>query len=103
MPLSLPSAAHCCALKVLQVTANRTIVNTEFFGNMVPLAQLRYTFEMKRSPDYYMSTIVWPVVSFWLISWSAFFIDPAVGPARVALGVIPILIILNLVLSSHQP
>merc|ERR1712185_885848 len=54
------------------------------------------TFRLRRLRAYYVINVLVPGLTFTLISWTGFFIHYSVAPARVAIAVIPVLILTTL-------
>ncbi|EGB09277.1 hypothetical protein AURANDRAFT_25267, partial [Aureococcus anophagefferens] len=52
--------------------------------------------EVYRRSAYYVSTVMIPCVLFLFIQYAGFFVDRHVAPARVAISVVPVLIMLTL-------
>eukprot|EP00913_Durusdinium_trenchii_P021748 g20434.t1 len=74
-------------------------VQTEYYG--VGANQKGYNFvllyfELQRMPDSFMMFVFVTCILFTFVSWSGLFINRTVAPARVAIAVIPVLIMLNL-------
>jgi len=65
------------------------------FGTRMHLSALRWNFKFRRKPRFMMMNYVLPTIMFYLVSWLGLWLDPRSVPARVAIGVIPILIITN--------
>jgi len=65
-------------------------------SNMQPWTMVHLEFVFKRLHMYYMRGYVLVAALFTLASWSGFFISPRVAPARVAIGVIPLLTMITL-------
>ncbi|CAK9064694.1 unnamed protein product [Durusdinium trenchii] len=84
-------------------------VQTEYYG--VGANQKGYNFvllyfELQRMPDSFMMFVFVTCILFTFVSWSGLFINRTVAPARVAIAVIPVLIMLNLennVISNLPP
>jgi len=74
-------------------------LETEWFGegeNRKGYSYVFVYFHLQRRPSSYMMFVFGTCVLFCLVSWSGLFINRTVAPARVAIAVIPVLIILNL-------
>lgn len=80
--------------QVLDSTVTSSVTSLRTIGHS--RRELHYALKIKRRPAYYVSEGLFPALIFLLISWTAFFIDRTVAPARVTIAVIPVLIIRNL-------
>ena len=61
-----------------------------------------YTMELRREPGFFWIFYIVPSILFVMLSYSSYWIDKNAVPARVALGVISILITLNMMNSTHK-
>ena len=61
-----------------------------------------YTLKLKRDPGFYWTFYMLPAMLFVFLSYSSFWVDKNAVPARVALGILSILITLNSINSSHK-
>eukprot|EP00927_Polykrikos_kofoidii_P083925 TRINITY_DN871_c0_g1_i2.p1 TRINITY_DN871_c0_g1~~TRINITY_DN871_c0_g1_i2.p1 ORF type:complete len:466 (+),score=51.53 TRINITY_DN871_c0_g1_i2:84-1481(+) len=64
-------------------------------GADVTYSQLILSFQLKRDPGYYAITVVVPVVIVWCLSFAGLFLPIEATPARSAMALIPVLIIVN--------
>ena len=64
-------------------------------------SEAHMTFRFKRKPNFYFLQTVLPAMMFLLINYVGFWVDRHVGPARVAIAVIPVLIMLTLQTQSY--
>ena len=87
------------------IIATATTHVKEGSGSADGYEQLKHTFTFHRRHNYYTQEIFIPAFLFILISYTGFWIDRHVAPARVAISVIPVLImrtLLNSVYASTQ-
>jgi len=59
------------------------------------ISALSFSFNMERKPHDYVLNYVAPALVYWLCSYGSFYVDPGAVPARVTLGLIPILTLNN--------
>ncbi|CAE7671473.1 Glutamate-gated chloride channel [Symbiodinium microadriaticum] len=74
-------------------------VTTEWFGAGEYRQGYRYVWvylSLERRPNALIVFVFFTCLAFALVSWVGLFINPTAAPARVAIGVIPVLIMLNL-------
>eukprot|EP00927_Polykrikos_kofoidii_P083924 TRINITY_DN871_c0_g1_i1.p1 TRINITY_DN871_c0_g1~~TRINITY_DN871_c0_g1_i1.p1 ORF type:complete len:461 (+),score=52.96 TRINITY_DN871_c0_g1_i1:84-1466(+) len=64
-------------------------------GAAVTYSQLVLSFRLKRDPGYYTVTVVFPVFIVWCLSFAGLFLPVEATPARSAMALIPVLIIVN--------
>jgi len=64
-------------------------------GMDVTFSQLSVTFTLRRNPSFYEVSIVLPTTVIWCLSYFGMFVSADAAPARAALALIPVLIVVN--------
>jgi len=64
-------------------------------GPQRSISALSFSFDMERKPHDYELNYVAPALVYWLCSYGSFYVDPGAVPARVTLGLIPVLTLNN--------
>jgi hypothetical protein len=59
------------------------------------VADIEIYFELARKPFYYRSNFILPSSIFMVLSYVSFWLSPGAAPARVAIGIIPVLIMVS--------
>ncbi|KAK7232269.1 GABA-A receptor [Aureococcus anophagefferens] len=77
------------------VDASVAVYSTSYDG--VPYSELHQRARFARKHKYYVSEAMFPALFFLVISYCGFWLDRTVAPARVAIAVIPVLIMRTLV------
>ena len=77
------------------VDASVAVYSTSYDG--VPYSELHQRARFSRKHKYYVSEAMFPALFFLVISYCGFWLDRTVAPARVAIAVIPVLIMRTLV------
>ena len=65
-------------------------------------AGLEIYFELQRKPFYYSANFVLPSSVFMVLSYVSFWISPGAAPARIAIGIIPVLIMVSQMSSVYS-
>lgn len=63
---------------------------------------LSLIFDFAREPKFYLEQTIRPAILFTIVSYIQFWVDPALAPARSALAVTPVLIMLTLSSSMYE-
>ena len=65
-------------------------------------SQVNYRININRKSDYIIQTVMVPSIMFWFISYMGFYVNPAAIPARIAVHLLPILILSNTIKEVHN-
>jgi len=63
--------------------------------------ELVASFKIKRKPDHFNLTILFPLAIYYWLSWGSFFVDAKAPPARITLCVLTLLLALTLYVHLH--